>query len=109
MKKVVFLALLAMAFIGCNKESKDIKDGRRNYKRYLKLSAQDPSSIKIYSEKYEVFQNGSIGWYLDIGAKNGFGTMTRKNDTIITNPGTNKILLVKDDKIDGMIDLDKYK
>jgi hypothetical protein len=111
MKKLLLISLLIVLFQnGCSNESENVRRGRKCYKRYLELVSNDPSSIKIYREEYKISEaNGSVVWYLDYGAKNGYGAMMREFDTVITMHDKNIILTVTNGKIDRMIDLDDYK
>lgn len=83
--------ILALALCSC--EPSSVKEGRELYMLYFEKTFKDPSSIKIYSEKYE--QDGAtVRWTLDVGGKNSYGGMVRKTMKIETTGRT----LLKDDK-----------
>lgn len=91
MKKILSIMILALALCSC--EPSSVKEGRELYMLYFEKTFKDPSSIKIYSEKYE--QDGAkVHWTLDVGGKNSYGGMVRKTMNITTTGRT----LLKDDK-----------
>lgn len=91
MKKILSIMILALALCSC--EPSSVKEGRELYMLYFEKTFKDPSSIKIYSEKYE--QDGpKVHWTLDVGGKNSYGGMVRKTMKITTTGRT----LLKDDK-----------
>ena len=91
MKKIFSISLLALALCGC--EPSSVKEGRELYMMYFEKISKDPSSIKIYSEKYEI-DGSTVRWTLDVGGKNSYGGMMRKTMKIET---IGKAMLKNDD------------
>lgn len=56
------------------------------YEMYFDKYLKDPSSFKVYDEKYTL-DGVRVFWKLDYGAKNGFGAMDRKCVEFETSPG----------------------
>lgn len=91
MKKILSISLLALMLCGC--EPSSVKEGRELYMMYFEKISKDPSSIKIYSEKYEI-DGSTVRWTLDVGGKNSYGGMARKTVKIET---IGKVMLKNDD------------
>lgn len=85
MRKVL-LILFATAFLAsCDKEPKNVSNGRELYQLYFQKTLRDPESLKIYSEKYSIGDDGiKVSWTIDYGAKNGFGAMDRATKEFMT-------------------------
>ncbi len=81
MRKV--LLAIAAVFILCGCEPSDVRQGRELYMLYFEKTFKDPSSIKIYSEKYEI-DGSRVYWTLDVGGKNSYGGIVRKTMKIET-------------------------
>ncbi len=96
MKKVFLFFIISTILCGC--DPKPVREGRELYMLYLEKTFKDPSSIKIYSEKYT--EDGyAVKWKIDVGGKNSYGAMVRetlefttiangyKDDLLRTNDG----------------------
>lgn len=79
---VLALSMFVALFASCEKSS--VREGRKVYKDYFKEVLKDPSSLKVYSEKYELDGKWAVKWTLDIGAKNSYGAMVRSTYKIET-------------------------
>lgn len=80
---IVFaLSMFVALFASCEKSV--VRQGRKTYKEYFKQVLKDPSSLKVYSEKYEMDGERAVKWTLDIGAKNSYGAMVRSTYEIET-------------------------
>lgn len=75
MKKVILLFILALPLFSC--ENRYVSEGRTLYEMYFEKYLKDPSSFKVYDEKYTI-DGATVHWTLDYGAKNGFGAMDRE-------------------------------
>lgn len=84
MKKIALLFILALLLLSC--ENKHVSEGRNMYKMYFEKYLKDPSSFKVYDEKYTL-DGVSVHWKLDYGAKNGFGAMDREQVEFETSLG----------------------
>ena len=82
MKKI--LSILFLSLFLCSCESSSVRGGREFYMLYFEKTFKDPSSIKIYSEKYTEKDGGKVEWVLDVGGKNSYGGMVRKTYRITT-------------------------
>lgn len=82
MKKFIAIIFFAILLSGCEPEA--VLKGRHVYKEYYKKHLKDPDSFKVYEEKYEILDDGSVQWTLDYGAKNGWGAMDRETVTFKT-------------------------
>lgn len=77
MRFLLFSILFALALSSC--ENRYVVHGRHLYELYFNKNLKDPSSFKVYNEKYTIEDNGiTVNWELDYGAKNGFGAMDRE-------------------------------
>lgn len=84
MKKFIVLFLFFISVVSCQKEDYDVTAGRRIYKKYLKSILKDPSSLEIYNEEYKKV-DGGVEWYVDFGAKNGYGGNVRERAVFWTD------------------------
>ncbi len=82
MKKI--LSVLFLALFICSCEPSSVRGGRELYMLYFEKTFKDPSSIKIYSEKYTEKDKSEVEWVLDVGGKNSYGAMVRKTYRITT-------------------------
>ena len=67
MKKLLSIAFLAALLCSC--EPSSVRNGRDLYMLYFEETFKDPSSIKVYSEEYEVNENSKVGevkWTLEV-------------------------------------------
>ena len=77
MKKFLFTILCIVTLCSC--ENKYVSSGRNLYELYFDKVLKDPSSFKVYNEKYTLDENGiTVNWELDYGAKNSYGAMVRE-------------------------------
>lgn len=82
MKKILFIFAMIITLTGCDSPT---YRGRQMYKSYFKKTLKDPESFKVYSEKYTEEDVGkTIIWTIDYGARNSYGGMVRKTETIKT-------------------------
>lgn len=85
MKRFLLLALLSLLLVALSSCSgDDVSWGRKACRSYLEQCIDDPSSLVIYSEKYEEDGAGSFLWTLDVGFANAFGGMVRHTVKIET-------------------------
>ena len=85
MKKVLLIIFATALLTACNSEPKSVVEGRELYQLYFNKTLRDPASFKVYSEKYEISDDGlSVEWTIDYGAKNGYGAMDRATVTVKT-------------------------
>lgn len=100
MKKLLSIAFLAALLCSC--EPSSVRNGRDLYMLYFEETFKDPSSIKVYSEEYEVNENSKVGevkWTLEVGGKNSFGAMVRHTfhlttcDVFIRNEDNGEMIL----------------
>lgn len=91
MIRILTIFLFSLALFSC--EQTNVKEGRDLYMLYLKSTAKDPSSIKVYSEKYEI-NDRKVYWTLDVGGANSYGGMVRKTMKLET---TGRVLLKTED------------
>lgn len=76
--KFIIPILICMSLLATSCQQRCVREGRSLYKKYFNHVLQDPSSLKIYSEKYSIQSGGvSVDWDIDYGAKNSFGAMVR--------------------------------
>ena len=98
MRKFIFI-LLAFApvlfFSSC--EDEDVATGRKIYQAYFNKILKDPSSFKVYSEKYTKKSGSTVEWELDYGARNSFGGMVREQVEFRT---FGDMIIIKDDMFD---------
>lgn len=81
------LPLLFLSALLCSCEPSSVRNGRDLYMLYFENTFKDPSSIKVYSEEYEIDDDskaGEVKWTLDVGGKNSFGGMVRQTFHITT-------------------------
>lgn len=81
MKKIVLVLFCSLALMSC--ENSAVREGRDIYMLYLKKTAKDPNSVKVYSEKYEI-DGTTVYWTLDVGGANSYGGMVRETIKIET-------------------------
>lgn len=91
MIRILSIIMLSLALCSC--EPTNVKDGRDLYMLYLKKTAKDPLSIKVYSEKFEI-RDPKVYWTLDVGGANSYGGMVRKTIKLET---TGRVLLKTED------------
>ena len=100
MKKILSFILLSVLLYSC--EPSSVRSGRDLYMLYFEDTFKDPSSIKVYSEEYEVNENSKVGevkWTLEVGGKNSFGAMVRHTfqlttcDVFIRNEDNGEMIL----------------
>lgn len=72
------------AFILSSCQPAQVANGKRVWSKYFDKTLKDPSSFKVYNEKYEVINDNSVRWTLDYGAKNSYGAMERRTVTFTT-------------------------
>lgn len=82
MKKILYI-FIALILVACNAEPTHVKNGRKIYEAYFQKYLKDPSSFKVYDEKYTA-DGARVNWTLDYGAKNGWGAMDRETVTFET-------------------------
>lgn len=82
MRKVIIFIFGCVLLCACDEPQ--VREGRSLYKKYFQKVLNDPESFKVYSEKYKIVDNMQVDWTLDMGAKNAYGAMIRKEEKFST-------------------------
>ena len=94
LKSYVFSIMIAVAVSGCSFSTpNDIDWGREVCMDLIGQLADDPTTVRVYSENYTI--NGDdVVWKLDVGTTNQYGGMGRKTFKLKTNKQASTISLI---------------
>jgi hypothetical protein len=107
--KLLFFALILLAFALISCEPDQVFKGRELYKEYMFESLKSPNSFKVLQEKYAVGDDGvSVAWFIDYTAENSYGANLRERlyfISIISTIGVYKLNndLTPDENIKDLI------
>ena len=79
------IAILVLFFAFVYKPTpSQVDKGRDAYERYFNSSLRDPDSFVLYDESYTEYDEDSVVWEIEYGARNGFGGLNRSKVHIVT-------------------------